>query len=516
MLRKILVLIAVLLLTNACRSIQPDAKFTPSSTLEITATAPTLVQAELVQPQMTFTPAVTSNILPESKPQLGVNLFPDYMIDAKMDYDAGLIDVDQVIKFTNTLDQSLPSILLAVQPNRIAGVFDLQRLEVDQKEIVNYLLDGQRLTFVLRKPLQVGEKISIHLRYRLNLPYLANGTVDPNWPRFFGILSRQVNLTDWYPMVVPYLKTGNWQLAEPQTIGEHLVYPLANFDVFLKFSNPDAEPIIAASSMPVKEAGAYHYVFENARDFAISMGRRFENVTTESRGVSINSYFFPGNRKAGLAALDTTKKALELYTDLFGEYHHDSLSVVQSDDDDGMEHDGLYYLSSIFYRTFDETPNNFLVLIAAHETSHQWWFGRVASDQANSPWQDEALSTFCEKLFYEKYYPASVSWWQAFRIDKFDAVGWIDGSVSSYGSFKPYTDSVYRRGANYINDLRTIMGNESFNEFLLTYSQQMDGKIAVSGDFFRILNQVMIDQNRSAHIRTLDDLIPAYFSKSPK
>ena len=38
-------------------------------------------------------------------------------------------------------------------------------------------------------------------------------------------------------------------------------------------------------------------------------------------------------------------------------------------------------------------------LLAAHETGHQWWFERVASDEAKEPWLDEALTTYSELVF---------------------------------------------------------------------------------------------------------------------
>ncbi|MEI6290908.1 MAG: hypothetical protein WCP19_10800, partial [Chloroflexota bacterium] len=334
-------MILILFLVNACNSIQTDSVLSP-------VLSPTGAVLTPLPPQALGLAAIPKSILPSPQPQAEGDLFPAYKINALMDYDAGIIDAEQDIKFTNNMHQALPDILLAVQPDRIPGVFVLQELVVDQTAIADYQLSGQKLQFSLKKPLQPGEKISIFLKYRLNLPYLGNGTADPNWPRFFGIQSRQVNLTDWYPMLVPFRGQAGWQLSEPQPIGEHLVYPLANFDLTLKFTNPDALPVIAASSIPVKDDGTYHFVLDNARDFALSMGRRFELVTAEVNGVSINSYYFPGNRTAGLAALDASKKAVELYSNLFGAYHHNSLAVVQCDFDDGKEHDGLFYLSNNF------------------------------------------------------------------------------------------------------------------------------------------------------------------------
>ena len=152
-----------------------------------------------------------------------------------------------------------------------------------------------------------------------------------------------------------------------------------------------------------------------------------------------------------------------------------------------MEFDGLYFLGNPYYSQYLGTEKEPLIYTAAHETAHQWWFGRVASDQAQEPWLDEALAVYCEKLFYEKYYPADVSWWWTYHIDFYQPEGKIDQSVQTYGGFVPYTNAVYRVGAHFFEDLRTLTGDAAFFAFIKDYSTQMDGRIATSADFFRIL-----------------------------
>jgi hypothetical protein len=318
---------------------------------------------------------------------------------------------------------------------------------------------------------------------------------DPNVirPQIFGVTTRQVNLTDWYPMIVPYQAGSGWVLHDPWYYGEHLVYPLADFDVTLRFSgDPRSAPVVAASApaeyMVGGEGGA-HYILENGRDFVLSMGLQLKNIAKDHNGMTIFSYYYPGNETAGLAALNATIQAVDTYSALFGPYPHKTLTVVQGDFNDGMEFDGLFYLSNSFYGLYDGTDKNYLVMVAAHETSHQWWFGRVASDQSTQPWLDESLATYSEKLFYEKNYPDDVKWWWSYRVDFYQPDGKIDGNVASYGGFTPYTNATYRQGARFLDELRQQIGDSFFFDFLLDYSLQMDGKIATSADFFRLLRR---------------------------
>lgn len=235
------------------------------------------------------------------------------------------------------------------------------------------------------------------------------------------------------------------------------------------------------------------------------MGRQFKVVSQQIEGgITVSSYYLGDeNKSAAQAALDATVKAVKTYSELFGPYTHQTLAVVMGDFNDGMEFDGLYFLAKSFYNLYDDTEKNYLVMIAAHETSHQWWFGRVANDQAQEPWLDESLAMYCEKLFYEKNYPDDVKWWWSYRVDFYTPIGSVDTVLYNGGGFTPYTNATYRMGARFLEDLRKQIGDETFFAFLKDYSAQMDGKIAASVDFFRVL--------RAHTSEDISDLIAKYF-----
>ena len=39
-------------------------------------------------------------------------------------------------------------------------------------------------------------------------------------------------------------------------------------------------------------------------------------------------------------------------------------------------------------------PDGYIVV---HELAHEWWFGSVGDDQAESPWLDEGFATYAEE-----------------------------------------------------------------------------------------------------------------------
>ena len=147
------------------------------------------------------------------------------------------------------------------------------------------------------------------------------------------------------------------------------------------------------------------------------------------------------------------------------------------------------------------------MLIAAHETAHQWWYGRVGNDQAQEPWLDEAMSTFTELLYFEHYYPESVDWWWKYRVEYYDPRGPIDGSIYNPAGYRAYRDAVYLNGAKFLNELRLLIGDEAMFAFLKDYAGQMTDQIATGQDFFKILGE-----HTSADISVLTT---KYFSNSP-
>lgn len=481
--------------------------------------APSVTQTTPLQPpsplpEQTTIPVLSTPLLPPEPPP---SLPPDtpsdissalqdiaYTIEALFDYDNKTMLVEQQVTFTNRSGRSLETIMMAVEPNRLRGIFRIDRLGMDGVTLNDYTLEKHRLTFRPPVPIPNGATAAISLNYVLVLPLIEQG--DPNVirPQIFGYTARQVNLTDWYPMLAPFDPQSGWLLADPWYYGEHLTYPLADFEVNLSFTNPDAVPLVASSGFSVDGT---RFTLQKGRTFAFSMGQTMKSASAEVNGVTVTSYYYPGFEVPGQAVLETTVKAAQTYAELFGPYPHQTLAAVQGDFNDGMEFDGLYYLSNAFYNLYDRTPNNYLVMVAAHEACHMWWFGAVANDQANHPWLDESLTTYCERLFYEKNYPNSLPWWQSARIDFFQPEGKIDGTVPSYGGFTPYTNATYRQGARFLHELRERIGDEAFFAFLKDYYAQMSGKIAQPADFFSILQtHATVDYS---------DIVAKYFTSAP-
>jgi hypothetical protein len=440
-------------------------------------------------PTATGTPSATGAPSPTITPTPEPIERPRYALRAALDYDGHSLEVEQTIVYSNWTGVDLEHLVLAVEPNEWEQCFRLD--EISGSGVAGRALDGHRLEVRLDPPLAPGGTVELFLRYGLDLPY-----ADPR--QVFGYNADAIALVDWYPFVVPY--QGGWLLHEPGLVGEHLVYDQADFDVTLSPTAPDPSLVIAASA-PFVDGQAR---LEAARSFALSISRSYLQASAQAGGVKVYSYHFPGHAAQGQRLLAEVVKAVQTYSQHFGPPPHAHLSIAETDFFDGMEYDGMFFLSRSFYASDDGTVLNYLIDIGVHETAHQWFFGGVGSDQALEPWLDEALATYCERLFYEANYPG-VTAWQAFRSDPYQPAGRVDAMIYDFEKGRPYIDAVYLRGASFLHDLRGRIGEAAFFGFLRDYAAEMAGQRATAEDFFRILGR---------HTQAdLTDIIGEYFSR---
>ncbi len=468
----------------------------------ITLTACNVPAAAPAPPSLTDAPAPipSANI-----PAAAAPVIPErtaYTLDTTLDYDLHTITVEEQIIYPNLTGQTLDRLVLAVAPDFWPNCFVLTSIHVDGMPLSEFNLDLHRLELPLPTPLGPESVSTLTLRYKLYLPFMDQA--HSLRARIFGYSEIQMNLVNWYPFIVPYIN-GEWVIREPWSHGEYLVYPIADFEVNLRFADPENAPVVAASGFAESNGDITRYTLTEARTFAISASRDFQVSNMQVGDTTVYSYYFPIYKGAGEAAMNASAQAVQVFSQRFGPYPHKTLSVVIADFQDSMEFSALFFHSRSFYNLYDGTPASYLVAVAAHETGHQWWFDQVANDQAQEPWLDESLTTYSESIFYEALYPDSLAWWWAYRIDFFEPRGKIDIAVYDGQDADTYKAIVYFNGAHFLKDLRDRIGDEAFFAFLQDYFLQEKDHIATRADFFRILDE-HTDVDYS-------DIVSAYFKK---
>jgi transcriptional regulator with XRE-family HTH domain len=411
-----------------------------------------------------------------------------YSLDVQLNFAEHTLDVQQRIDYTNMTSETLPLLILNVHPNHSRNTFELHDVKVDlgDGELIQpetNLLDV-RMQVDLPRPLTPEDHVALFLEYTLSLP-----KIDPS-EEFsaggFGYSNRAVSLGNWYPVMAPYREEEGWYGLKYFPVGDPYVTEVADYEVTI---NTTQDLIVAGTGTETRQGNRWRYEVERARSFAFAASDKYQIASTQVGEVTIHSYYFPDSKEAGEAVLDTAASALELFVELYGPYPFSDYRVAETEFAGGMEFSGLTFLGAAFYNEYDGTSRTPLIPLAAHEVAHQWFYGLVGNDQLAQPWLDEAPAEYSAYLYYERFLPEDTDWWWFYAVDQWAPTGKIDNLIYVFRDNREYMDAVYRRGAQFMRDLRAAMGDPAFFGFLQEYQRRYAYQLAESRDFFALVQE---------------------------
>jgi transcriptional regulator with XRE-family HTH domain len=435
---------------------------------------------------------------PEMTPTLGppptptVTPMPElegtsYTMDVHLNYAEKVLSVRERIDYTNVTSETLPNLILNVHPNHSRNTFELHDIRVD--------VDGERvqpevfpldvtLRVELPRELEPNEQVALLLDYTLNLPKISPDEEFSGGS--FGYSQRAVSLGNWYPVLAPYREDKGWYALTYFPVGDPYVTEVADYRVTITSTEG---VVLAGTGRETREGNRWHYEADQARSFALAASDRYEVATSRVGEVEVHSYYFPANQDAAEVALETATQAMELFQEIYGPYPFSDYRLAETEFAGGMEFSGITFLGSLFYDQYDGTPRTPLVPLTAHEVSHQWFYGLVGNDQVTEPWLDEALAQYSSYLYYERYLPDDVEWWWNTEVEQWAPTGKIDTLVYEFRNNRDYLDTVYRRGAEFVRDLREVMGDPAFFAFLQEYQRRYANRLVKSRDFFELVRE---------------------------
>lgn len=416
-----------------------------------------------------------------------------YELTATLNWASKVVSVEQTVHYYNDHELPLTELVFHAEPNRLSrqNVMNFKgALDIDG--ITNERL---RLAVPLPTPVAPGCDATVTLQYDINVLPLG----DENPLGWLAYTERQLNLGHWFPTIALY-QDGGWFTNALHYIGEQSVPEAADYHLDFTVSNaPAGLQLMAPGQVAAVGANRWTVDHSGARDLALSLSAGMSVMTETAAGVEVQLYVFDSTAGAAVAqAMNDATAALEAFSATYGPYPYDRLVMVEGDFPDGYEFSGLVFVSQRWFEIWNGTPLHWLSVITVHEIAHQWWYLRVASNQALHPYLDEALATYSELVFYEHAHPDLADDWWAFRVDPYTTSDPVDVTVHEYTQWRPYINAVYMNGVRMLRDLRAELGDEAFFGWLRAYGAANEGGIATPVDFWGALP----DYEATAPIRT--------------
>ena len=326
--------------------------------------------------------------------------------------------------------------------------------------------------------LKPGESGTLFVRCLAALPNCAyrTGRAEGCW-----------QLGNVLPLLSVY-EQGKWRTDTYSPIGDPFVSACANFHVLLEI--PEGNQPACSAALTKGPDGLWRGDLPAARDLALCIYEHAAIAKGRAGNVLILSY--ADTEAEAKRALDDAKKALQTFSELYGEYPYPAFSVCQTDFPfSGMEYPALCMIGKEQY--LPEKADS-LELTVAHETAHQWFYALVGSDQALSPWQDEALCEYAVLRYVLKRYGQSS--FEALKYYRVDApmMESVPGSltpgspVSYYNNYQDYRSVVYGRGAALLMALDEFLPKGT-DDFLKAYAKEFAFQFVTRTQFEDFLNR---------------------------
>jgi aminopeptidase N len=216
---------------------------------------------------------------------------------------------------------------------------------------------------------------------------------------------------------------------------------------------------------------------------------RFEDTYTAMDGVTqmpLVYYVYPEHLGRAQEKFAVTRRALEIFAPLFGEYPFlsEKYGMAEFPWGGAMEHQTMTSMGA----NVVGSPTNNGELIIAHELAHQWWGDLVTMKTWDDIWLNEGFATYSEVLFFERHLNIDPGELMSRSYDDGVVSGVLGGTVTAENLGNPFDDrgAIYTKGAWVLHMLRGILGDERFFDALKAYRARYAFSNASTSDFQQV------------------------------
>jgi hypothetical protein len=451
-------------------------------------------------------------ILSSSQATLTPEFPAAYTLDVKLDTASQSLSGRENVRLLNPTSDTLGEIAFHLYPNAFKDtsstyaredsriLSDIEAGNISNLELSDITIDGAALDFeqcssegtlyriTLSRKLPPGDSLSIALKFDLKLPKIR---VRFGYDEYGNYL-----LSHWHPILCGYQK-GRQVDFEYHSESEFFSN-FASYDVKLDIpagfaigSTGEIDEISRDSSRVIWEAHA-----DSVIDFAFACGPAFEVTEKDTLGIKLR-YFLREEHSSLISRVDwMTKFSLAYNSGRFFKYPYPVFTLVDFDmGAQGMELPGMVAV------TFpDKDDKRFggvsLNLTIAHEVTHEWFYGVIASNEAEEPWLDEGFTSYWSSRLLESGgdslsefkilgYEISIDFIQQ-MLGRMTEAEWPVSSKSwEFPDNFNYSSTVYYRAELLLKTLEQYLGRAAFDSAMTRYANRYRFKHPDSEDFKR-------------------------------
>ncbi|HVG21298.1 MAG TPA: M1 family metallopeptidase, partial [Blastocatellia bacterium] len=215
---------------------------------------------------------------------------------------------------------------------------------------------------------------------------------------------------------------------------------------------------------------------------------KFEDTYTALDGsttMPLVYYVYPEHIDLARLKFGVTRRAIEIFAPLFGEYPflNEKYGMAEFPWGGAMEHQTMTSMGAGVVGSISNAGQS----IIAHELSHHWWGDLVTMRTWNDIWLNEGFATYSEVLFFERFSDLNPGDLMSRSYDDGEVNGRLGGTVNAENLNNPFDDrgAIYTKGAWVLHMLRHVLGDAEFFAALKDYREQFAYGNASTKDFQR-------------------------------
>ncbi len=265
-------------------------------------------------------------------------------------------------------------------------------------------------------------------------------------------------------------------------------YSTDRFSADLNITVATGNRVIASGTETSKASGdktVYSFQFPRASFPGSIAVVRGTPVKVTSDGVSTTVYFRASGQDMARAYADETGKIVSYFSGLYGVPPIANLTLVETEAGaaNGYAAPGIVFLSP---RGIGTQLN---AKVLSNEVARQWWEELVSPATRNHLWLENGLAAYSEALWAEHSRGAGALEAQMKDVSV-EALTVDTVPVIQAGRLEDYSPELWAltgsKGAEVLNMLRYVVGDEKFYKILKNYASQFAWKSATTDDFRKV------------------------------